>query len=551
MTCGAACPIERPCQRTSMRVRSNWSNTSSTLRPIRTASTSYLFPCSPTVPVFVTVRHSDQRKASRSCAVDGIRGEIDRPPLDRRLPGLGMLAAVVDRLDPRAEHVVHRVGRDGLPPPRAFRDRAGADRAVVGHLPTDAVDRAAAGGLPLVGMANRHEDGHRRAAREQVRSRRRPDRPQGRARVRPVRPHPHRGPLARPLDGAGGAARHRPARPRQGQTRRHDATGAGADRDRLPAPGRTPAHHRTGRTRAVRPTPRRSRPRRPRPRPTPAARHRRDARGVGVIEKLKSTYGFTKTPFGRGLAPQMLHRHGTHAEAAARIDWCISERGLGVVTGEVGAGKTVAVRAALAGLDSSRNTVIYLVNPTVGGRGLYSCIVTALGGIPRFHKAALIPQTMDLLAAEEHERGRHTTVVLDEAHLLGADQLEELRLLTNSEMDSHSPFACLLVGQPTLRRRIKLGTFAALDQRITLRYAMNGMTDKETASYITHHLKLAGRSDTLFSDAAISLIHQVSRGLPRAVNNIAVQALVAAYAGKKNIVDESSARAAVTEVTAE
>ncbi len=168
-----------------------------------------------------------------------------------------------------------------------------------------------------------------------------------------------------------------------------------------------------------------------------------------MIEKLKSHYGFAKTPFGRTLAPQMLHRHATHAEAVARIGWCISERGLGVVTGEVGAGKTVAVRAALATLDSSRHTVIYLGNPAVGGRGLYSCIVTALGGVPRFHKASLIPQTMDLLAAEEHERGRNTTVVLDEAHLLGADQLEELRLLTNSEMDSHSPFACLLVGQTT------------------------------------------------------------------------------------------------------
>ncbi len=118
-------------------------------------------------------------------------------------------------------------------------------------------------------------------------------------------------------------------------------------------------------------------------------------------------------------------------------------------------------------------------------------------------------------------------------------------------MDSHSPFACLLLGQPTLRRRIKLGTFAALDQRITLRYAMNGMTDTETADYVAHHLKLAGRSDTLFSDDALALIHQVSRGLPRAINNLAVQALVAAYATGKAIVDESSARAAVTEVTAE
>jgi type II secretory pathway predicted ATPase ExeA len=270
-----------------------------------------------------------------------------------------------------------------------------------------------------------------------------------------------------------------------------------------------------------------------------------------MIEKLQAHYGFTRTPFGRNLAPQMLHRHGAHAEAVARIDWCIHERGLGVITGEVGAGKTVAVRAALTGLDTSRHTIIYLGNPAVGGRGLYGCIVTALGGTPRFHKAALIPQTTDLLAAEEHERGRTTILVLDEAHLLDPGQLEELRLLTNADMDSHSPFACLLVGQPTLRRRIKLGTFAALDQRITLRYAMAGMTGAETAGYLSHHLKLAGRADTLFSDDAAALIHQVSRGLPRAVNNLAIQALVAAYAANKSIVDESSARAAVAEVTAE
>ncbi len=142
-------------------------------------------------------------------------------------------------------------------------------------------------------------------------------------------------------------------------------------------------------------------------------------------------------------------------------------------------------------------------------------------------------------------------VVVDEAHLLAADQLEELRLLTNADMDSHSAFACLLVGQPTLRRRIKLGTFAALDQRIALRYAMPPMTPDETAAYIAHHLNLAGRADRLFSDDAITLIHQVARGLPRAVNNLALQALVATYATKKAIVDENAARAAVTEITAE
>ena len=174
-----------------------------------------------------------------------------------------------------------------------------------------------------------------------------------------------------------------------------------------------------------------------------------------------------------------------------------------------------------------------------------------MGGEPRFHKAALIPQTADLLAAEEHERGRTVVLILDEAHLLTGDQLEELRLLTNADMDSHSPFACLLIGQPTLRRRIKLGTFAALDQRIALRYTITAMSDTETASYLAHHLALAGRSDPLFSDDATALIHQVGRGTPRAVNNLAVQALVAAYAAGKAIVDESAARAAVTEVTTE
>jgi type II secretory pathway predicted ATPase ExeA len=269
------------------------------------------------------------------------------------------------------------------------------------------------------------------------------------------------------------------------------------------------------------------------------------------IERLQAFYGFTRMPFRRDLAPGMLHRHTAHAEAVARIGWCITERALGVVTGEVGAGKTVAVRAALAGLDASRHTVIYLGNPAIGARGIYAGIVSALGGVPRFHKAALIPQTTDALAAEEHERGRLVVLVIDEAHLLDPDQLEELRLLTNADMDSHSPFACLLVGQPTLRRRIKLGTFAALDQRIALRYAIAGMNLAETNGYLAHHLKLAGRSDTLVSDDAVALIHQVSRGLPRAVNNLAIQALVAAFAADKAVVDESSARAAVTEVTTE
>jgi type II secretory pathway predicted ATPase ExeA len=270
-----------------------------------------------------------------------------------------------------------------------------------------------------------------------------------------------------------------------------------------------------------------------------------------MIERLQGHWGFTRTPFGRDLAPSMLHRHTSHGEAAARISWTISERALGVITGEVGVGKTVAARAALASLDPSRHIIIYLGNPAVGARGIHHAIVTALGGTPRFHHATLVPQAADALALEHAERGRTPVLVIDEAHLLDHLQLEGIRMLTNHDMDSRSPFAALLIGQPTLRRKIKLGVLAALDQRIAVRYHMTGMTSPETAGYLRHHLALAGRDDTLFSDDAVALIHQTSRGYPRAVNNLAIQALLAAFAANKAIVDESSARTAVTEVTTE
>jgi type II secretory pathway predicted ATPase ExeA len=256
-------------------------------------------------------------------------------------------------------------------------------------------------------------------------------------------------------------------------------------------------------------------------------------------------------PFSKDLAPSMLNAHRGHAEAVARIGWCVTESSIGVVTGECGSGKTVAARAAVAALDGSRHTVIYVGTPGVGLRGTYAAITSALGGVPRFHCASLIPQTQDLLAAESAERGKKVLVVVDEAHMLDAEVLEGLRCLSNTGMDAGATFALLLLGQPTLRRRLRLGAFAALDQRVGLRYTITGLEATETGPYIAHHLALAGRNDTLFSSDAVALIHQVSRGLPRMVNNLAVQALVAAWAANKAIVDESSARAAVTEVTAE
>lgn len=108
-----------------------------------------------------------------------------------------------------------------------------------------------------------------------------------------------------------------------------------------------------------------------------------------MIDKLTAHWRFTRMPFGKDLAPSMLHRHSAHAQAVARITWCIGERALGVITGEVGAGKTVAVRASLAQLDHPRHKVIYLANSAVGVAGIHHAIVTSLGGVPRPHKSML------------------------------------------------------------------------------------------------------------------------------------------------------------------
>ena len=254
-------------------------------------------------------------------------------------------------------------------------------------------------------------------------------------------------------------------------------------------------------------------------------------------------------PYGRGLAPGMLFGSVDHAQAAARIGYGIATRGITVITGEVGVGKTVAARAAIDRAEPARHHLIYIPDPTVGARGIYHHIVTALGGRPHFHNAALVPQARDALAAEHAERGRVPILLIDEAHLISHDTLEALRLLTNHRLDTESPFATVLLGQPTLAAKMALGILAALEQRITVRRHMTGMTSEETAGYIRHHLQLAGRSDPLFTDDAVALIHQAGRGKPRAINRLAISALIATCAAGKNLVDEAGARTAVTENT--
>jgi type II secretory pathway predicted ATPase ExeA len=171
-------------------------------------------------------------------------------------------------------------------------------------------------------------------------------------------------------------------------------------------------------------------------------------------------------------------------------------------------------------LDPTRHTVRYTANPAIGVRGIHHHTVTSLGGRPAHGTATLTAQAYDVLAGEAAETGRVPVLITDEAHLLTHEQLESIRILTNHDMDSKTPFATVLTGQPTLRRMIKLGVLAALDPRIAVRYHMSG-----------------GRDNDLYSQDAITQIHHAGRGKPRTVNNICVAALTSAYATGKKIID--------------
>ena len=131
------------------------------------------------------------------------------------------------------------------------------------------------------------------------------------------------------------------------------------------------------------------------------------------LDQVRSYFGFTKMPFGKAVPPSALYKSAGHQEAVARVAFLVSEQAIGVLTGEVGSGKTVAARAAVAELEPSRHSVIYLPNPAVGARGLYAEVVSRLGGEPRFHKAFLIAQVTSILSAEAAERGRNVVLIVD------------------------------------------------------------------------------------------------------------------------------------------
>jgi len=263
----------------------------------------------------------------------------------------------------------------------------------------------------------------------------------------------------------------------------------------------------------------------------------------------RKPFGLTRHPFDKEITPEELFPSAAGRETDARLAHLLELRGIGLITGESGSGKTCACRKVLTALHTGLWRVIYIAFSTGNVMDLYKTIAWEMGLPTERSRAALYRQIRIEVNRLSDEARCRPVLVIDEAHNLRSDVLEDLRLLTNYQMDSENRLCLLLVGQAELRRRLSMAVYEALAQRIVMRYHYAGLDREEMPLYIAHRLRLAGTELPLFEPAALEAVFQATQGLARKVNNLCHQALIASALAKTRTVTIDHVHAALAEVT--
>lgn len=260
-------------------------------------------------------------------------------------------------------------------------------------------------------------------------------------------------------------------------------------------------------------------------------------------------FGFTHYPFDHALQPDELYPSSGAREAQARLQHLIELRGIGLITGEVGSGKSTMCRQLCAALHAGLYRLFYVPLSTGNVLDMYKAIAWQLGLPIERNRAAAYRAIHTEVCRLTIESRIHPVLVIDEAHHLRNDVLEDLRLLTNYAMDAERRLCLLLVGLTELRRRLAMAVHESLNQRIVVRYHLAGLTREELPAYLDHHLTLAGCTLPLFEPAAIEALYQATHGLPRKINRTAHYALSAAASRKSRQVSAEHVATAIDEIT--
>lgn len=246
-----------------------------------------------------------------------------------------------------------------------------------------------------------------------------------------------------------------------------------------------------------------------------------------------SFFGLNEKPFAITPDPRYLFLSARHAEALAHLVYGIKEAGGFIqLTGEVGTGKTTIIRSLLAQIPKDAEVALIL-NPRVSANEFLLTICEELGiGVPD-ESVQSGKDLVDILNAyllRAHSKGRRVVLVVDEAHHLDRDVLEQVRLLTNLETATQKLLQIILIGQPELRELLARNDLRQLAQRITGRYHLDPLSREETAAYVRHRLRVAGSTSDIFSPVALLELYRLSGGVPRVINILCDRALLGAYA---------------------
>lgn len=259
-------------------------------------------------------------------------------------------------------------------------------------------------------------------------------------------------------------------------------------------------------------------------------------------------FGLSAHPFTSEVEPEDLFTAAAAKELEVRLTHLLDMRGIGLVTGDSGSGKTCGARRVLAKLHSSLYRVVYVCLSTGNVLDLYKTISWEMGLPVERSRAALFRQIRAEVTRLVTEARCRPVLVIDEAQHLRSDVLEDLRLLTNYKMDAENRLCLLLLGQTELRRRLAMAVHEALNQRIVVRYHLPPLARDEVEPYLAHRLQLCGTQVALFDPAAQEALFQATGGLPRKLNLLAHHALLAAAVARARSVTIEHVQAAMPEV---
>lgn len=253
---------------------------------------------------------------------------------------------------------------------------------------------------------------------------------------------------------------------------------------------------------------------------------------------FETFYGFTHVPFSRDIPSGQLYTSVMMEEIIGRLRYAADRQWFAVITGDCGTGKTTAIRRFEDTLDSAAFKVLYLADSKLTPRHFYKGLLEQLGCEAKFYRGDAKRQ---LHREVQLLRGIHNlqpVVIVDEAHLLDREMLEEVRFLLNFRMDAQSPMALVLVGQSELWERLKLQSYAAIRQRIDLQCKFPHFDRSQVEGYIKKHLSYAGASHDIFSDAAIDEVYRFSSGAARLINKVCTHCLLYGAQNGRRIIDD-------------